>query len=399
MRILQVVPSYYPATVYGGPIFSIHATCQALARQDVEIAVATTNANGDTKLDVDCRNIVKLEPNYYVRYYDDTIINRFSWAFTFNLWRDVRRSDVVHLQDVFSAHAALTFILAALFRKPLLVSVRGVFAPWGLSGKRPWLKKLWLSFLVRPFIRDDRRVAWHATAESERDEVLSVLPDAKIFVIPNGVDCDAFDHVNVRPTADYLGRFFPGCGADRKNLKVFVGLGRLHPKKAFDVSIKAFGSIAEANPGAVFLIAGGDDGEREPLSRLINELGLERRVALIGEVKGADKLEFLKGADLFLFPSHNENFGMVLLEALAAGVPVVASRNTPWAEIEAAEAGRWVANTPAAFAQAIEELLSKNLPDMRRSARSYAARYDLTVVAAAFKKLYTDMIDVWHRKQ
>ena len=81
IKVLQVVQSYYPAIVYGGPIFSIHYTCQALARRGIEIQVATTNANGNSKLDVDVGKLVVFEPNYSVRYYDDTIISRFSLDF------------------------------------------------------------------------------------------------------------------------------------------------------------------------------------------------------------------------------------------------------------------------------------------------------------------------------
>lgn len=143
----------------------------------------------------------------------------------------------------------------------------------------------------------------------------------------------------------------------------------------------------------MLLIAGGDDGERSNLERLIAELDLQRRIALVGEVRGDDKIAFLKGADLFLFPSHSENFGMVCLEALAAGVPVVASRNTPWAEVEAERAGRWVDNTPEAFAAAIKDLLSRDLRGMRENAQILAARYDLAEVAEEFKRIYAEMID------
>ena len=329
VKILQVMPGYYPATAYGGPIFSIHYACQALARQGVEIHVATTNANGSSKLEVATDKAVIFEPNYHVRYYNDTVIGRFSWALTLNLWRDVKKAGVVHLQDIYSATAVETLLLAKLLAKPVLISPRGSFSPWGLATKRPLLKKTWISLLIAPFTKNARRVSWHATAESERVEILSVFPRGKVHVVPNAIDCTVFDDAP-RPTrAEYLAKFFPSCRTACDEARVLVGLGRLHLKKSFDVAIRAIHAVGNAHPEAVLLIAGGDDGEREPLERLIHELGLEDRVALVGEVQGADKLAFLKGADLFLFPSHSENFGMVGLEAMAAGLPVVASRNTP----------------------------------------------------------------------
>ena len=393
MNILQVVPSYYPAFVYGGPIFSIHSTCLALARSGVEVRVATTNANGDSKLDVETDKPVFLGKNYQVRYYDDTIIGRYSWAFTKNLGHDIITSDVVHLQDVFSTHAAWTLMLAWKYHKPLLVSARGAFTVWGLKSKRPFLKKLWLTLFSHPFVKDYKRVAWHATSDQERIEVLACFPKARVYVIPNGLDCAAYDKVPVPSRIDYFERFFPDASVMPEHAKVLVGLGRLHKKKAFEVAIKAIHKLAPTQPDAVLLIAGGDDGERKPLLRLIDELGLQKRVALVGEVEGDDKIRFLKGADLFVFTSHNENFGNVVLEALASRLPVIASRNTPWQVLEEKGAGLWVDNTPEAFEKACMDLLSRNSGRMEAEMRKLVLRYDLNTIAEAFKKTYTELID------
>lgn len=391
LTVLQVVPSYYPATVYGGPIFSIHYTCQALARQGIDVRVATTNANGDARLDVETRAPVTLEPNYRVRYYDDTVINRFSWAFTRNLWGDIADAALVHLQDVFSAHAAWTLIVSALQKKPLLLSARGVLTPWGLTGKRPWAKKAWLNLLVRPLTANARRVAWHATADSECEEILAAFPGSRVAVIPNGIDLGPFDRTEAPSREAYLRRFFPGCQVAPEKARVLVGMGRLHPKKAFEVAIEALYALRDSEPGAVLLIAGADDGEGERLRRLIAERGLDCRAGLTGEITGADKLAFLKGADLLLFPTHNENFGNVVLEALASGAPVVASRNAPWAALDESGAGRWVENTAAAFAGAAELLLRSESQPLRARARAHAARYDLAAVAGEFKKIYMEL--------
>jgi glycosyltransferase involved in cell wall biosynthesis len=393
MNILIVVPSYYPAFVYGGPIFSIHYAAQGLARQGTQVRVSTTNANGSSKLDVPTAEPVLFEPNYSVRYYDDTIIGRFSWAFTRNLWRDIRAAEIVHLQCLFSAHGAGTLLVASLQRKPLLITARGVLTPWGLANKRPWLKKAWLAMLVRPFIRDSRRVAWHATSAVERDEILAVFPQAKVHVIPNAIDCAAFEAVPELAREVYLERFFPGRCVDSRRVAILAAMGRLHPKKAFDIAIRAVRKVIAVRPKVLLLIAGGDDGERAPLMQLIDKLDLRHCVALIGELKGEDKIAFLKGADLFLFPSHSENFGLACLEALASGLPVVASRRTPWAEVEEQGAGRWVENTPSAFGSAITELLTHDLESLSDAARRLARKYSLAAVANDFNAVYSELIN------
>lgn len=393
MKVLQVVPSYYPAIVYGGPIFSIHYMCQALARQGIQTYVATTNANGKRKLDVSTRLPVRFERNYQVRYYDETIIGRFSWMFTRRLWGDVKHCDLVHLQDVFSLHAAWTLILATVTRKPVLVSPRGIFTKWALASKRSWLKKAWILILVRPFVRNTRRVAWHATSEAERDEIQAIFPRVRIHVVPNGIDCAVFNSAPALSRSEYLARFMPNRAVALNRINVMIGLGRLHPVKGFDIAIKAFHLLAGTRSDLVLLIGGSDSGSQRQLERLIEDLQLGGRVVLVGEVRGEDKIAFLKGADLFLLPSHSENFGMAALEALAAGVPVLASRKTPWGGLEAAGAGLWVDNTAPAFAKAMSELLSHDFSEMRTRARSYASQYDLGMIGATFKEIYREMID------
>lgn len=393
MKIVQVVQSYYPAIVYGGPIYSIHYVCRELARMGLEIEVATTNANGNSKLDVETGSPVLFDKNYSVCYYDDTIISRFSLSFTLHLWRHLKNADVVHLQDVFSTYAAWTLVLGGVSRKPILISARGTFTTWGLKSKRPWLKKLWLALFVHPFVGNTKRVAWHATSYQERDEILAVAPKARVYVIPNGIDCSAYAHFTSPSRSEYFSRFIPGSAIEPQKAKVLVALGRLHIKKAFDVVIRALSLLVDDIPDLILLIAGGDDGEQDFLLELVKELGLQGRVALVGEVKNEDKIRFLKGADIFLFPSHNENFGNVVLEALAAGLSVVASKNTPWRELEEAGTGLWVENTPQAFAKAIVELLSRDPVAADMKAKEHVSRYDLQTVAAAFKQTYSELIN------
>lgn len=391
MRVLQVVQSYYPAFVYGGPIFSIHYASQSLARRGVDVRVATTNANGLGKLDVPTREPVQFEDNYRVHYYDDTIISRFSWDFTRHLWRDIKSAKVVHLQDVFSTYAAWTMMLARTVGKPILISPRGTFSSWALQGKRPLLKRLWLTLLVQPFVSNTQQVNWHATSNAERDEILGLFPGAHVYVIANGIDCSQFDRVPALPRKDYFARFFSAAGVQPERSKVLVALGRLHPIKAFDVAIWALHKLSREMPDAVLLVAGGDEGERDRLLALIRELDMEQRVHLVGELKGEDKIAFLKGADLFFFPSHSENFGMVALEALASGLPVVASRNTPWAELEREGSGQWVENTPDAFAEATGRLLAQDLIPLRQHARAHAEQFDIATIAARFEAIYAHL--------
>lgn len=111
----------------------------------------------------------------------------------------------------------------------------------------------------------------------------------------------------------------------------------------------------------------------------------------IGEVSGQDKVDLLANADLFVLPSHSENFGNVYIESLAAGTPIVASLNTPWQEVEEADCGKWVANTIEDITKAILELLDKDRELMRVNSKAFAKKYDWKNIAVQFKELFEEI--------
>jgi glycosyltransferase involved in cell wall biosynthesis len=100
-------------------------------------------------------------------------------------------------------------------------------------------------------------------------------------------------------------------------------------------------------------------------------LELLPRVRFHGPVSGAEKARALQRADICVVPSHSENFGIVVAEALAHGTPVVASTGTPWSEIEARGAGRWVSNDARSLARAIESMREADLAATGRRGREW----------------------------
>jgi glycosyltransferase involved in cell wall biosynthesis len=385
MNIAVVVPSFYPAVVYGGPIFSILHTCQWLGKLGMAVYVATTNANGTSKLDVETDRYITLGDNLFVRYYDDTIIGRFSWQFIFSVWKDICKCDVIHVEDIFSTYVPVSLFFAKLFRKPILISPRGSFSSWGLRIKRPILKKMWLALFINPFVRN---VWWHATSQLEKEEILAIYPNAKVIIIPNGIDTREFFRLEKPDKKDYMRRF---AQRDIEPTEIIISLGRLHPIKGFDILISVFNEIKTAFPNSVLLIAGPDEGEGGRLREQIRRLGLEEKVFLMGSVDGQDKLDFLAGGDLFVLPSHSENFGNVYLEAMAAGLPVIASKGTPWAEVESFGCGRWVENTVGEVRDVMVEVLNSDYKSMGQKAREYAGKYDWEQIAKAFVKTFNEM--------
>ena len=127
------------------------------------------------------------------------------------------------------------------------------------------------------------------------------------------------------------------------------------------------------------------------LDKLIQQLNLTNKVFFVGEILDQDKIDFLANADIFAFPSHDENFGNVYIESLAAGTPIVASLNTPWQEVEAANCGKWVPNTIEETSKAMLELLTKDRELMRFNTKAMANKYEWQNIALQFKKLFEEM--------
>ncbi|MBY0426804.1 MAG: glycosyltransferase, partial [Cytophagales bacterium] len=148
--------------------------------------------------------------------------------------------------------------------------------------------------------------------------------------------------VNPLNKAAYFKRF---TGKDLGDGFAIISMGRLQKKKGFDILVDAFPSVLEKFPNAKLLIAGQDDGELSNLTVQISSKGLSESIFLVGQLDGQDTYDFLGNGDLFVLPSHNENFGNVYAESLACGTPIIASKMTPWQEVEPNGCGLWVENT------------------------------------------------------
>lgn len=388
MKLLFISPSFYPATYYGGPIYSTYELAKALAANGIEVNVVTTNANGHKNLEIKTNTFLEVDKNLFVKYYGAATKKGFSPFMFLFLWKDFLRVDIVYLISVFSPPTPLTMFLNLFFRKQIIISPRGQLGKWCLEQGNKF-KKLWLHAFIQPFIT---RLYWHLTSVEEEKNVLTVFPKAKTFVIPNGIKIDRT--VNKEKKKDKL--FYKKYTESiNEKSKVIISMGRMHNVKGFDILIDAFSQVLKQFDDIILFIAGKDFGERKNIEHLINEVGLCRRVFLVGFIEGEEKWEFLKNADVFALPSHHENFGMVYGEALAAGTPIIASKNTPWQDVEKYNCGKWVENTPDKFAEAITEILNSDNVQMGLNGRKYIQEnFSWEKIAVDFKRQIDKIMSV-----
>jgi len=381
MKILHVVPTYYPAVRYGGPIYSVHALCRALAAAGHQVHVITTSVDGAGDSNVPHGRPVDLD-GVQVHYFRSWLLRRIYWSADLAdaLSSMTADFDVVHLHSVFLFPTWAGARAAVRARVPYVLSPRGMLDRELIARRSTITKRAWIRLVERGNLARSARI--HLTSTEERRALLDLgLALAPLSVIPNGVEAPAsFASDAISPDV----RALVAQGFD------ILSFGRISWKKGLDRLIRALAQL----PDATALIAGNDE-ERfaERLRILAKQTGAGDRVRLLPrQVGGADKEALFTAARLFALPSVSENFGNVVAEAMIRGLPVVVSERVGAAEIvRAGGAGAVAGSGQQDFAAALAALLrsEQRLADAGASGVSYA-REHLTWdrVAYSFGELY-----------
>jgi glycosyltransferase involved in cell wall biosynthesis len=187
---------------------------------------------------------------------------------------------------------------------------------------------------------------FHATSPAECADIRKFGIKAPVAIIPNGIDL---------PKEAVL-KQAAGCrvaGAQR----TLLYLGRIHPVKGLDDLVAAWSKVEASFADWHLRIVGhGEPGRIRHLHNVIEQLGV-RRVSIESPAFDAEKWRLIFAADLSILPSHTENFGNVVAESLACGKPVIATRRTPWKELETQKCGWWIDSGPASIETALRVAL------------------------------------------
>lgn len=374
MNVLHIAPFFWPAVRYGGPIQSVLRLCQEIAAQGIALDVATVDCDGPYNLPVDTSRFIDVH-GVRVRYFHRDV--RFSFApsraLTAFLFKHASDYDLVHITSCFSFPSCIAGFAARKAGVPYIVSPRGMLQRWSLGHKR-WKKAPYWALIERRHLL--RAAGIHATADIEVDDIQAVLPNAPLFVVPNGSDPIAVPDVRRVP-------------------RRIVFLGRIHKKKGFDILVPALARVAREMPDVETIVAGPDDGgEWQRVAARIESAEPKPRVTYLGPVSGRAKFELLASASAFVLPSHSENFGMSVVEALACGTPVVVSRNCPWESVEAEGAGYWVENRSDIVADRLLRILRdpSSAERMGHAARAVAKRFAWPSIGQQMTREYERII-------
>lgn len=316
VRVAIFTPNYLPGTRSGGPVRSTHGLACGLVAQGHDVDILTTDVDGSVRLDVPLDRPVDRDGMRV--HYRPVAAPRRSYrspALARLAGEIIPRVDVVHVNGMFLWPGPQIGRAARRAGKPLVISPRGMLMPDLVAGKSRLLKMLWIAVQERANLAG--AAAIHVTAESEAEGLRAMGLDlAPISIIPNGVAVPA-----ALPEPSEVEAIWGDVPRGRR-----VGfIGRLGWNKGVDLAIEA----VRARPGAVLRLAGHDEiGLRAKLEPRLADPGRGGAScsAFIGHIEGRRKWAFLAGADVLLMPSLQENFGNVLIEALAMGTPVIATQ-------------------------------------------------------------------------
>jgi glycosyltransferase involved in cell wall biosynthesis len=225
-----------------------------------------------------------------------------------------------------------------------------------------------------------------ATTEAERRQLLALgVEDARIRTVPNPLDLDEFD----TPPARGAFRRRHGIGGP-----IVAYLGKITPRKRVDDLVRAFAQLR--TPGAGLVVAGNDMGAEAQAVSAARELHVDGQTRFVGLLEGTERLEVLVDADVVVYPSEHEIFGLVPLEALLLGTPVVVSNDSGCGEVVSGVGGGLVVDSqPQVLADAIDTVLANPAAWRARAATAGAAvrtRYGAGAIAAQLEELYGDVM-------
>jgi glycosyltransferase involved in cell wall biosynthesis len=353
-------------SAYGGPAYSVSRLALALTEAGVQVGLWAPDQSAAT---------TPLLP-------DEASVHRLTGTAVEAL-ECFGHTDVLHDNGLWWSHNHQLATIAAARGIPRVVSTRGMLEPWALQHKR-WKKRLaWWLYQRRDVARAS---CHHTTAEAEAGHVQCLRLGVPVRVIPNGVDVP-----EIGPKAGRVGDGDPGRNGTRTALFV----GRLYPVKGLPMLIEAWAQV-RPNGWRLQIVGPDEAGHRAEVETAVSAAGLHEVVSFVGPLEGQAKRTAFLDADLFVLPTHSENFGMAIGEALAHGLPVLTTSGAPWPMLPQRGCGWWVEPTVKGLAEGLRQataLDAGTLQAMGAKGREFvAAAFGWERVAQQFVALYESVI-------
>jgi glycosyltransferase involved in cell wall biosynthesis len=378
MRLLRIIPSIDPRS--GGPAEAARRMDAALAAQGHAVEVATLDAPGSD-----------FGADYPARVHHlGTVRGGYGYSPAMVPWLKAnrRRFDAAVVDGLWQYAGRAAWLALAGTGTPYFVFPHGMLDPWfkrayPLKHVKKWLYWPWGEYRV---LRDASAVLF--TCEEERR-----LARESFWLYRAREEVTAFGTADVPPPEPRLARAFHEAhpGLDGKRILLF--LGRIQEKKGGDLLIRAFADVRKRDPSLHLVMAGPPENRfRAMLDQLVNELGLSDAVTWTGMLTGDLKWGAFQACEIFCLPSHQENFGIAVAEAMACQRPVaISDKVNIWREIAQDHAG-WVgSDSLEGTRQTLNAWLDASPEEVvevgRAARRSFERRFQIDAAAAHFSAI------------
>ena len=385
MRILHVIRSINPKG--GGPIegvtqlnryFEQHCECEL----DCHSEVLSLDSPDEDFVQSSSLKVHALGPSS---------LGGYGYSAKLKPWllAHAHQYDAIIINGIWQYHSFGTWRALRQLGKPYYVFTHGMLDPWfkkayPLKHLKKWIYWPWSEYRV---LRDAKAVLF--TCE---DEKVLAAQSFWLYKSTNGV---VVNYGTKQPPTDKV-RFreiffakYPALTGKR----IFLFLSRIHEKKGCDLLIEAFAKVCKQDPSLHLVMAGpGAEPLVNKLKALADQLGIAEKITWTGMVQGDDKWATYYASEVFVLPSHQENFGIVVAESLACGLPVLISNKVNiWREIEADRAGLVAEDTVEGAEQLMTNWLkldAKSQREMVQQAQvTYQQRFTIKAMAESIVKV------------
>jgi len=316
MRVLHFLPVYAPAWRFGGPVLSVSRLCEGLAAEGVDVRVITTNA-GLPELPVEqlCipQNVNGVEVIYYP--VDQQVGTIRSRELVSHLSDHMNWAELLHLSSIWQPLGLPVQKSAHSTGVPVIQTLRGALGPY--SWRRGWWKKIPYFLLSEmPLLQRASRI--HCTSLQEAKELSRLRLKPPVDILPNPIDLSKY---SCDPSCGENWRIKMGIPSNQPLLLV---AGRQHHKKGLDMLPRVLKSVSH-KPWRLLFVGPDDDGTGRQVRKQLIQLGLADRCYWLDSQPAHQLAGPYNAADWLLLPSRHENFGNVVIEALACGAGVIAT--------------------------------------------------------------------------
>ncbi len=284
------------------------------------------------------------------------------------------KPDIVHINGCWLPQYSIVALCAKALGHTVVISPHGMLEPWNIK-KNYWTRKLPALFLYqkRALKRADLLIA---TSDAEKQNLINLGYNNHVAVVPNGID---INDVQIRTSW--------------QEKKQILFLALLRKNKGVDILLNAVSMIKDKIQGWKIVVAGlPADYSIEDVVQMSDNLGISDMVKVIGGVSGMEKWKLYKESDVFVLPTLNENFGIVIAESLLCGTPVITTKGAPWQMLEQNHCGWRIDRNVKSFASAILKFL--DIPVADRESMGIRGR-DLVVEHFSSTKVAQNMFDVY----